>query len=341
MPLTMRPWSINCYVTSKVWFRCGSVDLRVADTSAISSSVKSWLYADLLEKPSEAIMCRPINFGGLGVINVKFKAQAMLIRTFMETAANPQFRNNLLHSVLFRYHVLGDTSVPDPGYLPYYPSSFFKAIKQVHDETPLNVKTMSTSQWVRILTEDGLTMETVDTRQYRPCKAEISAASNDWPLSWRLCRLPGLSSEQSSFNFKLLHGLLVTKERLQQLTPATSATCTHCHDLVNEDLQYALLHCQYNDGVGQSLLLALQNLSPTITPSSLLRLELDDIPEDSELSAITFISTCLMEVWTRRFNKTKIRLYEIRATLEARCILLRETRFASQLQTFVDLLRNF
>ena len=131
MPLTMRPWSINCYVTSKVWFRCGSVDLRVADTSAISSSVKSWLYADLLEKPSEAIMCRPINFGGLGVINVKFKAQAMLIRTFMETAANPQFRNNLLHSVLFRYHVLGDTSVPDPGYPPYYPSSFFKAIKQV------------------------------------------------------------------------------------------------------------------------------------------------------------------------------------------------------------------
>ena len=223
------------------------------------------------------------------------------------------------------------------GYPPYYPSSFFKAIKQVHDETPLNVKRLFTSQWVRILTEDGLTMETVDTRQYRPCKAEISAASNDWPLSWRLCRLPGLSSEQSSFNFKLLHGLLVTKERLQQLTPATSATCTHCHDLVNEDLQHALLHCQYNDGVGQSLLSALQNLSPTITPSSLLRLELDDIPEDSELSAITFISTCLMEVWTRRFNKTKIRLYEIRATLEARCILLRETRFASQLQTFVTL----
>ena len=26
MPLTMRPWSINCYVLSKVWFKCGSVD---------------------------------------------------------------------------------------------------------------------------------------------------------------------------------------------------------------------------------------------------------------------------------------------------------------------------
>ena len=53
MPLTMRPWSINSYVLSKVWFKCGTVDLRVADISAVTSSVKSWLYADVFEKPSE------------------------------------------------------------------------------------------------------------------------------------------------------------------------------------------------------------------------------------------------------------------------------------------------
>ena len=42
MPLSMRPWSINCYVLSKEWFRCGSVDLKVSDLSASSSSVKPW-----------------------------------------------------------------------------------------------------------------------------------------------------------------------------------------------------------------------------------------------------------------------------------------------------------
>ena len=52
MDLTMRPWSVNAYVLSKVWFRCGSVDLREGDINTINSSVKSWLYADLLEKPS-------------------------------------------------------------------------------------------------------------------------------------------------------------------------------------------------------------------------------------------------------------------------------------------------
>ena len=55
----LRPLSVNSNVMSKVWFRCGSVDLRVGDISAINSSVKSWIYADLYEKPSEAVMCRP------------------------------------------------------------------------------------------------------------------------------------------------------------------------------------------------------------------------------------------------------------------------------------------
>ena len=65
MPLTMRPWSVNSFVLAKVWFRCGSVDLRVGDINAINSSIKSWLYADLLEKPSELVMCRPASYGGL------------------------------------------------------------------------------------------------------------------------------------------------------------------------------------------------------------------------------------------------------------------------------------
>ena len=70
---------------SKVWFRCGSVDLREGAISAMSKSVKSWLYADLYEKPSEAVMCRPSHSGGLGVNSVRYKAKAILIRTFLET----------------------------------------------------------------------------------------------------------------------------------------------------------------------------------------------------------------------------------------------------------------
>ena len=101
MPLSMRPSSVNSFVLSKVWFRCGSVDLSVANVNAINSSVKSWLYGDMLEKLSQMVMCRPTSHGGLGVHSVKFRAQASLIRTFMETAAHPQFRHSLLHTHMF------------------------------------------------------------------------------------------------------------------------------------------------------------------------------------------------------------------------------------------------
>ena len=116
-------------------------------------------------QPSEAIMCRPVSYGGLGVTSVKHKALAIMIKTFLETAAIPKFRHSLLHTSLYRFHVLEDSSIPDPGYLPYYPPFFLNTIKYVHNETPLNILSMSTSQWVRILTEDGLTMEMVGARQ--------------------------------------------------------------------------------------------------------------------------------------------------------------------------------
>ena len=111
MDLTSRPWSLNSYATSKVWFRCHTVDLRVMDISSVTSKVKSWLYQDQLLKPEEMIIYRPIDMGGLQLHNVKIKALASLIRTFLETAVNPSFHHSLLHTILYRVYVLDDDSI--------------------------------------------------------------------------------------------------------------------------------------------------------------------------------------------------------------------------------------
>ena len=83
MPLTMGPSSTNSFVLSKVWFWCSSIDLRVADVVAVNSSIKSWLYGDMFKKPPEMVMCRHTSYGGLGVLSVKYIAQAALIRSFI------------------------------------------------------------------------------------------------------------------------------------------------------------------------------------------------------------------------------------------------------------------
>ena len=236
---------------------------------------------------------------------------------------------------MFRFHILEDYSVPDPGFLPYYTAEFFQTIKQVHLNTPLNILSMSTGQWARLLTEDGLTMQ--GGSDYIPCRAEVASPTTDWDQCWRLCRLPGLGSELSSFCFKLLHGLLVTKQRQHQLNPRTSPTCSHCDSQVEEDLQHALLQCDYNGGVGQSLLSVAQQHIPDISTASLLRLELANLSEDVELPLVTFVSATLSAIWEKRYTKSRIVLYDIRATLEAKCQLLRETRFKDHASKLVEL----
>ena len=51
LPLTSRPWSLNSYCLSKLWYKTNCLDLRVGDCNAITSSVKGWMYQDKLIKP--------------------------------------------------------------------------------------------------------------------------------------------------------------------------------------------------------------------------------------------------------------------------------------------------
>ena len=92
--------------------------------------------------------------GGLGVHNVKLKALAGLIRTFLETACHPQFQSSLFHSLLFRYHVLEDQTIANPGYPPFYNIDFFNTIRSVHKDSTLNVATMTEKDWYTLLLED-------------------------------------------------------------------------------------------------------------------------------------------------------------------------------------------
>ena len=84
LPLVCRPFSLNSYCLSKVWFRTHSVDLRVGDIVTITGLCKSWLYQDMLEKPSELVLYRDRDQCGLGLHNIRSKALAGLITTFLQ-----------------------------------------------------------------------------------------------------------------------------------------------------------------------------------------------------------------------------------------------------------------
>ena len=121
--------------------------------------------------------------GGLGLHNVKYKALASLIRTFLETSVHPSFQHSLLHTLLYRVYVLEDASLYMPPTLPpYLSASFFKTIRNAKENTPLNVTTMTTAQWYRYLVEEELEDNTMG---YIKSRVELSVQTNDRKRTWR------------------------------------------------------------------------------------------------------------------------------------------------------------
>ena len=101
----------------------------------------------------------------------------------METASNPNFKHNLLHKVLYRYHVLVEDSLPNPGFLPYYDQQFFSTIKHYKQNCPLNISVMSTKQWYKVLLEDKILMQTAPdgvSQTLLPVRVELLCPSMDW-----------------------------------------------------------------------------------------------------------------------------------------------------------------
>ena len=275
-------------------------------------------------------MFRPPSYGGLGLHNVQWKSTAGLIKTFLETACNPKYQTSLFHSLLYRYHVLEDHSVPNPGFPPYYNRDFFSIIRKVHRETPLNVSQMSEKQWYTYLVEENVTMQTTgdsESRNYIPCNAELKSPTTEWEESWRLASLRGLGPEYRSFLFKLLHGTLVTQENLSKTNRNISSLCKFqgCPGTMVEDLGHALVHCGGNNGAGQAVWDCIQIHVPGLQVHEALHLELK-VDKSLELPIVFTLAVAWSAIWELRLKKIRPQPYLIRAELEARISLLRECR---------------
>ena len=165
-----------------------------------------------------------------------------------------------------------------------------------------------------------------DQRCFISTRTELASRTTDWERRWRLARLKGLGPENTSFLFRLVHKLLVTKERQSRTNPASSPTCTAlgCGSGCVKNLEHALTQCQANNGVGMALM---QTLTvPTLTPAEALRLEIN-VSAEEELPLVWLLAATLLSIWEQRKTSQKVHPYLVRANLEAKVNLLRNTSY--------------
>ena len=107
----------------------------------------------------------------------------------------------------------------------------------------------------RLLIEEITTNEAEGGSQdYIPCRVERASPGADWETCWRLARLSDLEPDNTSFQFKLIHQILPTQERISRTKPNSSPNCKaqDCQGEI-ESLEHALINCLANQGVGARL----------------------------------------------------------------------------------------
>ena len=279
-------------------------------------------------------------------MNVKMRAMACLLRSFLETAAHPIFRHNMFHEIMFRYHVLEEHDLPDPGLTPYYDEQFFGTLRHYHANSPLKISTMTIKQWYMVLMEDRLLMTPATDNNPQgllPVRAETMSPNNDWPTTWRLIRLKGLNSELSAFLFKLIHCLLPTQDRVARLGAAEGqqpGMCLFCN-LEIEDALHAFFSCPHSNVAGLALLGWVQGLVPDLSPEDALHLQLGgDMAHEEELAAVYMLATGWKFIWEARVSKKQIVLHQMRSELEANIAILRKSKFREAAMMMQGLLNN-
>ena len=271
MPLNERSSSLNTYAFPKIFYRSHMMEYRVKDYNYFEKQGNKWLFADILEKPTEIVKYRKKTEGGLGLHHIRSKSMAILIKTFMETTCQKQFLHSLYHQALLAWHVLEDRSMPDPGNSPYYSQEFYNHIRSAVNKE-LKIETMSSKEWYEFILssllrdpgEEGLV----------PCRVELLHPGNDWQTTWELARLRGLSSESLTFLWLMLHGLLPTRDRLFRILPTVSdPNCRECGE--PDSIKHALTECQSTRPVFVRMRDGLRKVNSNLTEEKILLLDME------------------------------------------------------------------
>ena len=90
--------------------------------------------------------------------------------------------------------------------------------------------------------------------------------------------------------------------------------------------------CDHNQGAGDALIQVLSQHLPNISMEKVMRMELGELPVEDEFPVVWLTAAFLLAMWERRSANQRVRCCEIKAEIEGKIALLRETSFKKYVQ---------
>ena len=298
MALLDRAHAINSNVLSKIWYICGSVMPRAQDIKQINRDLKAWLFQDLCSKPSDVALYRSTDMGGLGLFHVESRCQAMHIRSFLETAANPCFRHSPSNRELFLQRVRGEAPNFKVELSPSFNKKFFEIMKKIDEMSGFTIEFLTIKEIYSLLLDNNKLLDQENVPIPLHCETKLSWL--DWGQAWEMIRLRGLNPEAASTCYKIMHEILPTKHKVDQMSrnkQPSQGKCTFCPQH-NDDVIHALTLCSRSLEAAQCLLKVIKKVNANITLVDAVFFQGDF--GVSPLPLAWIISTSLHLIWSSR-----------------------------------------
>ena len=320
VPLTSRPWSLNTYILSKIWYRTSSIDSKEGDCKRILSLCKSWLYQNNLVKPTEILIFRNILEGGLGMFNISAKAKANLIVSFLQTAVEGDYTTFPYHAALFEYFVekKKTKSIINP---PYYSQSFFQTISSAIEEDSSAIH-WKTKDWYTHLIKKNYTHYWDPMEQKMmliPSRIEIIYPQFDHNFAAAFIRQPNLTPRIRSYLFMMKNDLLPTKERLFRLKKVNNSNCDICNC---QDGHGHFLICPGLTSVTYQIISVIRKCSPAVSVENIVNCDVK-CEGLSSFCIAWLLGSMTSFIWENKLQiLTKIDLYQYKLKSELKTLAL-------------------
>ena len=149
----------------------------------ITKSIKSFIFQDQYLHPSDQAVYRQIDMGGLGLIHVLSRCQALYIRSFLETSTITGFRWSHTNRELYLQHVLDEPPAFKVSFNAIYNNKFFDLIKVINSASLTNPNNMSLKDIYSALLDHNL-LKGIDNSVI-PLHIECLLPWINWNTTWK------------------------------------------------------------------------------------------------------------------------------------------------------------
>ena len=228
---------LQIFGTSKIWYQCQVLPLPAKYAKEIEAIIRKFVWRGKLEHLALDEIKNSREEGGLDLVCVRSKADALFLRQTCRLLANEGF-NSFKHIKFWIGNFFGDIfpsmqGTPEPAAVPEYFLHLKTLFLQAHALEIIQVENLNAVPCKEIYADF--------TSTFPPPKIIYKYEDLPWNEIWERLNHPVLTSDVRDLMFMLIHNILPTRDRLTRLGRRPDAVCREDDGL--EDVEHLFAAC--------------------------------------------------------------------------------------------------